>query len=268
MEMSEKFYLPCCILETKNFKEFCKNGKRNPFEQNVPVIYSYQFAAKNSDKILTLPWNLAIIDESHRLRNVYKPDNKIAKSIKTALMNTPKILLTATPLQNSLMEFYGLVSVIDDYVFGDEKSFRSQYSRLSSESTFDELKTRLAPVCHRTLRRQVIEYIRYTNRIPLTEDFYPTDDELDLYDMVTEYLQREQLYALPNSQRQLITLILKKLLASSTFAIAGALKALSNRLKKLLKEARIENELNYYRLKPVDLKPSTKLDYPTPHRFY
>lgn len=243
MEMSEKFYLPCCILETKNFKEFCKNGKRNPFEQNVPVICSYQFAAKNSDKILTLPWDLAIIDESHRLRNVYKPDNKIAKSIKTALMNTPKILLTATPLQNSLMEFYGLVSVIDDYVFGDEKSFRSQYSRLSSEATFDELKIRLAPVCHRTLRRQVIEYIRYTNRIPLTEDFYPTDDEMDLYDMVTEYLQREQLYALPNSQRQLITLILRKLLASSTFAIAGALEALSNRLKKVLKEARIENEL-------------------------
>jgi len=105
MEMSEKFYLPCCILETKNFKEFCKNGKRNPFEQNVPVIYSYQFAAKNSDKILTLPWNLAIIDESHRLRNVYKPDNKIAKSIKTALMNTPKILNsnTSTKLTHGIL---------------------------------------------------------------------------------------------------------------------------------------------------------------------
>jgi hypothetical protein len=41
--------------------------------------------------------------------------------------NSPKVLLTATPLQNSLMELYGLVSLVDDYTFGDAKSFRAQY---------------------------------------------------------------------------------------------------------------------------------------------
>lgn len=244
MEMSEKFYIPACILESKNFKQFQKDGHTNPFNQNELVICSYQFAAKNSELLMIQLWDLAVIDESHRLRNVYKPDNKIAKAIKTALLNTPKILLTATPLQNSLMELYGLVSVIDDYAFGDEKSFRAQYARLTSEDTFDELKNRLAPLCHRTLRRQVLEYIRYTNRIPLTEDFYPTDDEIALYDMVTEYLQRETLFALPNSQRQLITLILRKLLASSTFAIAGALDSLANRLKKFLNDAACADDMD------------------------
>ena len=154
-----------------------------------------------------------------------------------------KFYLTATPLQNSLMELYSLVSVIDEYAFGDDKSFRTQYARLTSETSFDELKARLTPICHRTLRRQVLEYIRYTNRIPLTEDFYPTDDETALYDMVSEYLQRPVLCALPNSQRQLITLILRKLLASSTYAIAGALESLANRLKKQLKDAGAENGL-------------------------
>ncbi len=244
MEMWEKFYISACILESKNFKQFQKDGQTNPFNQNELVICSYQFAAKNSELLMIQLWDLAVIDESHRLRNVYKPDNKIAKAIKTALLNTPKILLTATPLQNSLMELYGLVSVIDDYAFGDEKSFRAQYARLTSEDTFDELKNRLAPLCHRTLRRQVLEYIRYTNRIPLTEDFYPTDDEIALYDMVTEYLQRETLFALPNSQRQLITLILRKLLASSTFAIAGALDSLANRLKKFLNDATCEDGMD------------------------
>lgn len=244
MEMTEKFYLPSCILESKNYKQMIKEGQQNPFEQDSLVICSYQFAAKNNEKIMTMPWDLAVIDESHRLRNVYRPDNKIAKAIKMALSNTPKILLTATPLQNSLMELYGLVSMIDDYAFGDEKSFRAQYARLSSESSFDELKARLAPICHRTLRRQVLEYVRYTNRIPLTEDFYPTDDEMALYDMVSSYLQRDQLYALPNSQRQLITLILRKLLASSTYAIAGALDSLANRLKKQVKEAQTENGID------------------------
>jgi SNF2 family DNA or RNA helicase len=237
MEMEEKFYLPTLILESKNFKQLRKDGIKNPFTQNVIVICSYHFAARNSEAIMTRNWDLAIIDEAHRLRNVYKPDNKIAKAIKTALLNTPKILLTATPLQNSLMELYGLVSVIDDYTFGDDRSFKTQYARLTSEDSFDELKARLAPLCHRTLRRQVLEYIRFTNRIPLTEDFYPTEDEYALYDMVTEYLQREVLYALPNSQRQLITLILRKLLASSTFAIAGALETLANRLRQQIKGA-------------------------------
>lgn len=243
MEIEEKFYIPTCILEARNYNQLKKEGKKNPFEQSSVIICSYQFAAKYSEVIMTKQWDLSVIDEAHRLRNVYKSDNKIAKSIKMALLNSPKILLTATPLQNSLMELYGLVSIIDDYAFGDAKSFKAQYSRLTSDGSFDELKSRLAPLCHRTLRRQVLEYIRYTNRIPLTEDFYPTDEETVLYDRVTEYLQREKLYALPNSQRQLITLILRKLLASSTFAIAGALDSLINRLKKLLKDSKNDESI-------------------------
>jgi hypothetical protein len=167
MEMQDKFYLPACILEAKNYQKLVKDGCDNPFLQSSLVICSYQFAAKQQKQILAVPWDLAVIDESHRLRNVSKPDNKIAKAIKSALGNTQKLLLTATPLQNSLLELYGLVSVIDDYAFGDEKSFKAQYARLNSDATFDELKARLAPICHRTLRRQVLEYIRYTNRIPL-----------------------------------------------------------------------------------------------------
>jgi len=244
MEMMEKFYLPTLILETKTYNQMLKEGVKNPFSYNGLIICSYQFAAKHYDQLLLEPWHLAVIDESHRLRNVYRADNKIAKAIKIALSNTPKILLTATPLQNSLMELYGLVSIIDEYTFGDEKSFKAQYARLNGEKAFDELKSRLAPLCHRTLRRQVLEYIRYTNRIPLTEYFYPTDDETALYDMVSEYLQRPNLFALPNSQRQLITLILRKLLASSTFAIAGALNSLIKRLQKVLAESRLEGELD------------------------
>jgi len=238
-EMADKFYLPAVILEAKNYRQDQQNGRASPFIQESLVICSYQFAAKHSDVILSLHWDLAVIDEAHRLRNVYKPDNKIAKAIKTALANTPKLLLTATPLQNTLLELYGLVSVIDDYAFGDFKSYKAQYSRLNGEAVFDELKSRLAPLCHRTLRRQVVEYIRYTNRIPITEDFFPSDEEIALYDMVSEYLRQPKLHALPNSQRQLITLILRKLLASSTFAIAGALDSLSKRLKRELKEAQI-----------------------------
>ena len=134
------------------------------------------------------------------------------------------------------MELYGLVSLIDDYAFGDAKSFRAQYARLTGDSAFDELKSRLKPICHRTLRRQVLEYIRYTNRIPITQEFVPTEREQTLYDMVSDYLRRPSLQALPSSQRTLMTLILRKLLASSTFAIAGALDSLARKLERQLRD--------------------------------
>ncbi|MBC7412681.1 MAG: DEAD/DEAH box helicase [Bacteroidia bacterium] len=236
-ELVDKFFLTSVILETKSFNEAIKKKNLNPFLQNEIVICSYQFARSKESYIESVDWDLAVIDEAHRLRNVYKTSNRIGKSIKNSLANAPKVLLTATPLQNSLQELYGLVSIIDEYAFGDLKSFRSQYSRVNStadESVFLELKERLKPICKRTLRRQVLEYIKYTNRIALVEEFYPTDDEQRLYDFVTNYLQSPNLFALPPSQRQLMTLILRKLLASSTFAISGTLEALAKKLEGII----------------------------------
>jgi adenine-specific DNA-methyltransferase len=179
---------------------------------------------------------LVVIDEAHRLRNVYKPSNVIANTLKLALAGKDKLLLTATPLQNSLLELFGLVSFIDEHTFGDLKSFREQFANLNQEQVFQTLKMRLAPVCHRTLRRQVLPYIKYTQRLPLVEEFTPVESEDRLYALVSEYLQRENLQALPSSQRSLMTLVLRKLLASSTFAIAGALSSISARLKAKLKK--------------------------------
>jgi hypothetical protein len=181
-------------------------------------------------------WDLVVIDEAHRLRNVYKPQNKIANSIKNSVAKAPKVLLTATPLQNSILELFGLVSIIDDYSFGDIKSFKNQFLRLAEEGSFDDLKSRLQPICKRTLRRQVVEYIKYTNRIPITQEFIPSEEEYQLYNLVSEYLQKPNLYALPASQRQLMTLILRKLLASSTYAIAGTLESLKNKLEIVVDE--------------------------------
>lgn len=252
-ELQEKFFLPSIILETKSFNQYIKKGNLNPFNQdNIIVICSYHFARSKSPYIKQTKWDLAVIDEAHHLRNVYKSGNKIAREIKNALSEIPKILLTATPLQNSLLELYGLVSVIDEHVFGDLTSFKVNYSRVPKEQNiyenelglvepkqemFTDLRNRLKPVCIRTLRRQVLEYIRYTKRIPLTQDYIPTEQEIELYNGMSEYLQRLKLFALPSSQRQLITLILRKLLASSSFAIASTLNSLVFKLTKLIEKA-------------------------------
>lgn len=102
--MAEKFFIESTILESKNFNRSITNGGINPFDlSNKIVICSYYFARNKSDNIISIPWDLVIIDEAHRLRYVYKKSNKIAKAILTVIGNRPKILLTATPLQNSLM---------------------------------------------------------------------------------------------------------------------------------------------------------------------
>ncbi len=234
-EMQEKFSLPCTILETRSYNEALKQGRFRPFEvPDTIAICSYQFARAKAGDVNAVRWDLVVIDEAHRLRNVYKPSNIIAKTLKQALAEAPKLLLTATPLQNSLMELFGLVSFIDEHAFGDVKSFREQYSNLDDGTVFRALKRRLRPFCQRTLRRQVTSYIPFTVRHPMVQEFTPDQSEDRLYTLVSEYLQRNNLQALPASQRSLMTLVLRKLLASSSFAIAGALDTLINRLKAKL----------------------------------
>lgn len=246
-ELADKFGLAASILEAKSFRQAVKEGAGNPFDLGGMVtssahpvgsivICSYQFAAAKAAQVASVAWDLVVVDEAHRLRNIYKPDNKTARVLRDALASSYKVFLTATPLQNSLLELYGLVSFIDDRVFGDLDSFRQQFAALRDAQSFAALKHRISPICKRTLRRQVQAYVKYTKRIPLLREFRPGEDEVRLYDLVSEYLQRDRLYALPNSQRQLITLVLRKLLASSSFAIAGALDSLIRRLSETLEE--------------------------------
>jgi len=243
-EIADKFFLPSIILEAKSFNTEISKGNFNPFVQKESiVICSYQFIKSKAVYVSKVDWDIVVIDEAHRLRNVYKNNNKIAKAIKEAVAHAPKILLTATPLQNSLLELYGLVSIIDEYAFGDLKSFKTQYTRVTESQNFDDLKRRLEPICKRTLRRQVLEYINYTNRTCILQEFTPREDEQQLYNLVSDYLQRPNLYALPPGQRTLMTLILRKLLASSTYAISGTLQGLADKLESTIERQNL-NDLN------------------------
>lgn len=246
-ELAEKFYLPAFILDKKVMAQFLAEQRGiNPFEADRIVVCSYDFARRQSRFLRLANLDLVVLDEAHRLRNVYRPDNQTGNILREALQGKKKILLTATPLQNSLLELYGLTSFIDDYAFGDLKSFKSRYSGNLSASDFAGLKQRLAPLCHRTLRRQVLEYIRYTSRIPMLHEFVPSTDEMELYNLVTEFLQRDRLISIRSSQRTLTTLVLRKLLASSSYAIGGTLQTIINRIDNNLAAQNEQEELDDY----------------------
>src|SRR5690606_8530282 len=150
-----------------------------------------------------------------------------------------KVLLTATPLQNKLDELYGLVSFIDPEIFGDIKSFRRNYILESGNRDIDGLKERLNTIVHRTLRRDVKEFINYRERIPITQQFIPTKEEQELYEKVLEYLRQERTYAFPPAQKHLMQSVIFKLLGSSSFAIGRTLESLIKRLKMLLENSEV-----------------------------
>src|SRR5699024_12579098 len=99
-----------------------------------------------------------------------------------------KLLLTATPLQNSLLELYGLSTIIDEQLFGDVKSFRRQY--MHDGGDIAALKDRVQEFTKRTLRRHVNEYISYTERRAVTIPFTPYSDDIRLLHMINDYMQR------------------------------------------------------------------------------
>ena len=246
-ELYDKFGLKAIIFEAKIYNQLKKESYTNPFIQEEIIICSYQFVKSKANDIKNIAWDLVVIDEAHRLRNVYKKQNITANVIKKSLEHVHnKVLLTATPLQNSLLELYGLVSILDERVFGDLESFKSQFITGDKEVTLPQLRARLSTVCKRTLRQQVQPFVSYTARRAIVQDFTPSKEEQQLRDLVADYLRRPNLQALPVGQRQLISLVLWKLLASSTQAIAGALATMTTRLEKKLldQDSNILDELD------------------------
>jgi superfamily II DNA or RNA helicase len=233
LELREKFNLDAHVLDAAGVRNARREG-RDPLRPGGVVVVSYHYANAIRDELKSVAWDLVVIDEAHKLRNAYRPSNKVGQGIRWATEDCRKLLLTATPLQNSLLELYGLSTLIDERLFGDVNAFRAQYA--SANGSLDALRGRLASFCKRTLRKQVTEYVRYTERRPITRPFRPSDDEHALYEAVSGFLQRADSYALPQRQRHLTALILRKLLASSPQAIAATLDTLRERLETLRDE--------------------------------
>ena len=236
-ELTDKFGLPNIIVDSRNYRQL-------GFGKQCIVICSYNFVARYKVDILRRGFELAVVDEAHKLRNVYRSSAKTAIAVRDALSGSKKLLLTATPFQNSLMELYGLVSIINPQLFGSEKSFRATYGK---GDELPELRRRIAPLFTRTLRRDVREYINYTNRHALTQKFQATDIEQQLYSELSEFLRRDDIYSIPSQQRKLTTMIIRKILASSTYALIFTLTHISQRLQRMLKTLQVE------RLNPEEL---------------
>ncbi|MCX7258537.1 MAG: SNF2-related protein [Polaromonas sp.] len=234
-ELHDKFAVPSVVLDAVAMRKHRAGdllATLQAFAGKQVVIMSYQFAARREAELRAVPWDVVVIDEAHKLRNAHRTSNRTGQALRRALDGRKKLLLTATPLQNTLLELYGLSTLIDEHLFGDEAAFRKQY--MAGSGNLDELRSRLATFTKRTLRRDVLEYVKYTERKALTQPFNPTDDEQSLYERISAFLQSEDSFALPKKQRHLTSLILRKLLASSSHAVSATLSTIRARLQRML----------------------------------
>lgn len=234
VELEEKFDIDSLIVDSSNWEDYLAKVK----SKQAVIIASYHFASKRKAEFGKIAWDFCVFDEAHRLRNVYKNGSKMANSLYELTKGIPKILLTATPMQNTLLDIYGLVQFIDDRVFYSKQIFSERYLR---GEDYNDLKACLEPVVQRTLRKEVAEYIQFSERKEMTIDFELSPMEIELYVMINNYLKKEILYALPNSHRTLITSVIRKLLASSSMAVAETFKVLKGRLETLKETTRTES---------------------------
>ena len=83
--------------------------------------------------------------------------------------------------------------------------------------------------------------MNFKQRYCKTVDFALSPDENELYILVNEFLKRKQLYSIPTQNRNLIILVIRKLLASSSFALIETFEVLKKRLKKLYEGSKAAN---------------------------
>ena len=230
IELDEKFNLKATILDRLTVEKDYYSMRTWIEKDEVRIILtSYDYASKFMKRFPFVKWDFVVVDEAHNLRNVFH-GTKRAKNLYEITKGIPKILLTATPLQNSLSDLHGLISFIDPRIFGPEKAFNK---RFVEGQDYTELKRELLPVLYRTLRGDVGKYMDFKKRTCKTVDFHLTAEETELYDLVNRFLKKENLYSIPTSNRGLIILVIRKLLASSSYALIETFEVLKKRLEKL-----------------------------------
>ena len=165
----------------------------------------------------------------------------MAHRVRGFLRSSPVLLLTATPMQNSLAELWGLVQYVEPTgtLLGDITTFRKVFcaedDRTLVPGQEHELQRRLAVVLQRTLRRQAQEFLDrpFTQRRCRLYEYTMSDDERSLYDDVTEYLLQPSLYAFAGRQRRLLLIGFHRRMASSIPALAASLENVAARLRRL-----------------------------------
>ena len=210
---------------------FWNNTKNIPDEDGL-ILTTYDCAVRHVDKIKERDWDLVIFDEADTLA---KPEKEIVKTLKSAVHEAYKLLLTPTPITLSIMDIYGLIHFIDESILPDADWFYKRYFRKSEN--YPELTGWVSQFCFRTLKSQTTEYVNFSRRLPITVDYPLIPEEKELYKLISTYIASENKVAYPEMDEYNLNLLFFKTLSSSPQAFVNMLAPAIQRTYGLEKAA-------------------------------
>ena len=213
---------------------FWNNSKTLPDEVGI-IITTYDIATRHALAVKEKEWDLVIFDEADVLS---KPENKMVQTLKDAVGDAYKLLLTPTPITMSIMDIYWLIHFIDESVLPDADWFYKRYFR--QPERYKELTEWVSQFCFRTLKVQTTDYVNFTRRIPITVDYELSKEEKLIYKLVSAYILSDDKAAYPEMDSYNLNLLFFKSLSSSPRAFSnildGAIKRTYGHEKAILEE--------------------------------
>lgn len=129
-----------------------EEGKRILDVQKFQVlITTFEVILSDNQELSTLSWKACVIDEAHRLKN---RNCKLIEGLRV-LKFDHIVLLSGTPLQNSVEELYSLLNFLEPDRFHSPEEFLRDFGDLKTEAQVDKLKAVLKPMMLRRLKEDV-----------------------------------------------------------------------------------------------------------------
>lgn len=209
-ELSQKFNLDFVCNYDDEFVDFDTHDR---------IVASVDTAkgGRHIDDVLGRKWDVLVLDEAHYVRN----DGTQRYELIENLEYQEALFATATPIQNDISDLYSIINLIRPGLLGTPSEFENRYMPDNDSGEMknaDELQRKLDRVMIRNRREETD--IDFTNREVRTNAFEPTDEELDLYEAVTEYVRSN--YASKDA-KHLVLLLLQKEVVSSPSAVLATI---------------------------------------------
>lgn len=182
-ELSVKFGLEFAVPNGADVR-----SKPDYWSLNDRVLTSIALAkGRNFEAVTAAAWDLVIVDEAHHCKNRSTMNWKLVNALKRRQL----FLLTATPVQNNLMELYNLLTLLEPGHLKTEADFKKTYIQRGNPldpRNRDRLRSLLGEVMIRNTRSLVS--IDLPPRYAQTFVVKPGADEARLYRLVDDYLRR------------------------------------------------------------------------------
>lgn len=213
---------------------------RHPDPQAIKfnvMLTSYETVIADSSQLRSVPWEVLIVDEGHRLKNSESKLFPLLNTFKSGL----RVLLTGTALQNNLSEMCNLLNFLQPETFPSQGAFEEKFGSLGIAEQVDELKKLVAPHMLRRLKKDAMQNIPFKAERVVPVELTPVQAEHYRAVLTKNYqLLREGSGGKPGGQNQSLLSVVMQLrkVCNHPYLLPGSEP--EERSLKLLHEMRIK----------------------------